>query len=143
MGQTTVTFKGLEVDYRPRPKQGLAVEFEKLAVGVFVYGPRAICLGLSTEEIKAKLSPSSSSYRESDETEDEEVEEGDDIVNISKAMSPHSGSKPKCKEIEKIEGDSLSKKVQVAGLSFLYLPFLLFFEPRSFNGGSLRSRGAF
>ena len=109
-GNNLSPFKGLEVDCGPRPKQGLAVEFEKPVVGVFVSGPIVVCLGLSMEEIKAKLSPSSSSYRESDETEDEEVEEGDDIENISTAMSPHSGSKLECKEIEKIEGDSPSKR---------------------------------
>ena len=109
-GSNLSPFKGFEVDCRLRPKQGLAVEFEKPAVGVFVSGPRAACLGLSVEEIKAKLSPSSSSYRESGETEDEEVEEGDDIENISTTMSPHSDTKPECKEIEKIEGDSLSKR---------------------------------
>ena len=106
-GNNLSPFKGLEVDCELRPKQGLVDEFEKPVVGVFVSGPRVVCLGLSVEEIKAKLTPSLSSYWESGEIENDEVEEGGHIENILIVISPFSGSKPECKEIEKIEGDSL------------------------------------
>ena len=105
-------------------------------------GLSVVCLGLSVEEIKANLSPSSSSYRESSETEDEEVEEGDDIENISTAMSPHSGSKLECKEIEKIEGDSPSKRYEPL-VSHFHTSLSSFFSNRDPTMEGLFGQGVF
>ena len=121
-GSNLSPFKGLEVDYRSRPKQGLEAGNERPVVGVFAFGPRAVCLGLLMEEVKANLSPSSSSLQESGETEDEEAEERDDIENIPTTTFSHSGSKFECKEIEKIEGDSLSKRYEPLVSHYTPLP---------------------
>ena len=126
------------LDCSPRPIKGLEAVFERPAGGAFADGPGTVCLGVLVEVDKAKSSPSSSSMRESSETKEEEVEVGGDVENIPPTIVLHSCSMFECKEIENLEGDSLTKRYGAFGLSFLYQPFfILFFGSKSFNEGSL------
>ena len=95
------------MDCNSRLIKDLEAGFERLAVGAFVAGLGAVCLGVVLEEDKAKSSPSASSLWESGETKEEE---GGDVENIPTTIVLHSDSMSECKETENLEGDSLIKR---------------------------------
>ena len=104
------------MDCNSRPIKDLEAGFERLAVGAFVTGLGAVCLGVLLEEDKAKSSPSSSSLRESGETEEEE---GGDVENIPTTIVLHFGSMSEFKETE--SRGRLSHKTYGPSVSHIYI----------------------